>query len=95
LDSLRSATLALPLFAEGGTVAAWKRLERRGEAATAAYEPGGDPPRDTALLCSIVDALAMRATGVLRPRVFIETCKYAAHEPHYQKTWVFLVPRHE
>ena len=45
------------------------------------------PPGDTALICSSVDALAMRATGVLRPRVFIETCKYAAHEPHYQKTW--------
>jgi hypothetical protein len=42
-----------------------------------------------------VDALAMIATLELPLRIFIETCKYAAHEPHYQKTWVLVVASHD
>ena len=37
---------------------------------------------------SIVDELAMTATPVLRLRVCMATCKYAAHEPHYQNLGV-------
>ena len=64
------------------------RLERviRGEpATTAAYDPFGDPPTASALGFSIVDALALIATLGLPLLIRIETCKYAAHEPHYLK----------
>ena len=42
------------------------------------------PSAPSALRISIVSFLAMIATGALRLRVCIATCKYAAHEPHYQ-----------
>ena len=57
-------------------------------ATTATYEPSEDLSAAFALGFSIVDALALIATLGLRLLVRIETCKYAAHEPHYLKPGV-------
>ena len=62
-----------------------ERVIRGGPATTATYEPLGDPPANSALSFSIVAALALIATLGLRLLIRIETCKYAAHEPHYPK----------
>jgi hypothetical protein len=88
-----SVSLAARVLAATSVLSPWirviaARLERvigRGDAATAAYEPFGDSSAASALGFSFVSMLAMIVTPVLRVRVCIETCKYAAHGPHYQK----------
>ena len=88
-----SASLAAGALAATSVLSPWirviaarlERVIRGGDATTAAYEPFGDPSATSALRIAIVEELAMIATPVLRVRLRIETCKYAAHEPHYQK----------
>ena len=70
------------------------RLERvigGGDAATAAYEPSGNPSAASGLRFFIVEESAALATRVFLLRVRIETCKFST----CTKTWVLFGPRPE
>ena len=85
-----AATLVLPRWIRL-IAARLERVIRGGDAATAAYEPSGDPSAAFALGFFIVEESAAIATRALRLRVGIETCKFST----CTKTWVLCAPRRE